>query len=480
MKLKSLLTIFFLFSLTFFLLVLISITKLTDLLENEASEISLAGESVRMGEELKSTLLRHNRNSFLYSIHRDQWRKVRKDGQEEKINELLEQASHYISNDKELEVLEEIKKEVQNYFYAQNEATKHFNGSPLQKYEHIGVAVDRVLGVIDKFVTINHLQMTALLDDVKDQNKMADILAIWILAIVIAIVAFIFIGVSMSVIKPLLALNEVIGKYSGGQLSTRAQSKGLHEIRSIAHNFNQMADHIEVAKQDQFRFMAAVAHDLRNPLASLKSATELLILNDKKEDQELLSIINGQINNLETQVSDLLDMTKIEAGQLTLKYEHHDLRDIITREVNLYRLSATIHQFRLQLGNRPLLCSCDSTRMSQVLGNLLSNALKYSPAGGVIDIEAHINKNRILIEISDQGIGIEEADLENIFKPFKRSQATKNTIMGVGLGLSTSRHIIEAHGGTLSVRSTPGRGSTFTLNLEKELPQTIEVTEAYH
>lgn len=466
MKLKSLLTFFFLFILVFFLILLFSVTKLTNLLEQEAHAISNAGEGVRIGEELKSTLLRHNRNFFLHAIHLDAWRLIRTKSQEKKIEELLQLASAFTSDKQEKEVLLEIDQEINSYFLSQKKANENPGTSPLQNYERTGLTVERVLVVIDKFVAINHLQMSTLLNEVKQQNKMADILTISALAIILFIAGIIFVGLSIAVIRPLLALSDTISRYSSGSIQVRAKAIGLYEIVEIAKNFNHMADHIEVAKQNQLRSIASIAHDLRNPLSSVTTASELLMLKCESKDQELLSIIHEQIKSLDRQVNDLLDMTRIESGHINLQRETVDIRTIIRQAVDLYRLSSHSHKFKLELGPEPLLCHCDPIRLSQVFNNLISNAIKYSPAGGVVSIKAEIVEGNIVISISDRGIGISEDDLDKIFKPFQRSQATRNTIVGVGLGLSTSRHIIEAHRGSLTVDSNLGRGSTFKITME--------------
>ena len=138
---------------------------------------------------------------------------------------------------------------------------------------------------------------------------------------------------------------------------------------------------------------------------------------------------------------------------------------MIRDAVDLQRAGATIHTIQVHVPDFPLACRCDSARFSQVLNNLLSNAIKYSPNGGTVDVIARQDGDDIEVSVRDEGIGIEANDLESIFTPFKRTIATKSTIPGVGLGLSTSRRIVEAHGGALSVSSVPGRGSTFTIRL---------------
>jgi two-component system phosphate regulon sensor histidine kinase PhoR len=131
----------------------------------------------------------------------------------------------------------------------------------------------------------------------------------------------------------------------------------------------------------------------------------------------------------------------------------------------LHKTTSKIHKIILNLSEEKIPVRCDTGRILQVLNNLLSNTIKYSPTGGEVRIEAKRLDGNVQISVCDQGIGVAEIDLSGIFKPFQRSSATIGTIPGIGLGLSVSRHIVEAHGGTLTVNSQIGEGSTFTVKL---------------
>ena len=179
--------------------------------------------------------------------------------------------------------------------------------------------------------------------------------------------------------------------------------------------------------------------------------------------------VYGQLTQLarylDRLLQDLLDTARIEAGQFELEYSVHDVTVLVKDAVELHKNWPIPHHFRLEIPDQPLLCMCDEARISQVLTNLLSNAMKYSPDRSTITVKAAADEELVIVEVTDQGIGIDSSELKSIFKPFRRTTATRGVYPGTGLGLSASRRIIESHGGRLEVESRLGAGSTFTVFL---------------
>jgi signal transduction histidine kinase len=233
----------------------------------------------------------------------------------------------------------------------------------------------------------------------------------------------------------------------------------------IADSFNSMADYLEERRRDQLRFIASIAHDFRNPLNAMSVAARLLLDKSPEETREVTASILRQVRNLDHLLTDLLDTTRIEAGQFTLDFSVLDIASLVRDVVALHRSWPVPHEIDLDAPDTPLLCLGDESRLSQVLNNLLSNALKYSPGGSMVEVSAAKRGEEVILKVADQGIGIAGDERETIFMPFRRSAATRGTIPGIGLGLSASRRIVEAHGGRIEVESTLGRGSTFTVHL---------------
>src|SRR5690606_15803676 len=264
--------------------------------------------------------------------------------------------------------------------------------------------------------------------------------------------------------RPLTRLSEVIADF-GERPEPRAEASGVLEIREIASQFNTMADKLEERKRDMLQFVASVAHDLRNPLAALLSAAEVLRAADGVADKQLGDLVARQVRHLDQLLGDLLEVSRIEAGHLVLRLRETDLAALVRDSVALARAGTTMHEFVVDLPAEPLKCQCDPARVMQVLNNILSNAVKYSPTGGMISINAERSGAWARVSIGDQGAGIDAAEHESIFLPFQRSSGTRDAIPGIGLGLSASRRIVEAHGGTLTVASRLGEGAVFTMSL---------------
>jgi len=215
--------------------------------------------------------------------------------------------------------------------------------------------------------------------------------------------------------------------------------------------------------------IASVSHELRTPLTSILGFTETLLTRPVPEDQRVryLGIIADQARRLESLVGDLLNLRALEEAGLELQLEDLDLRDVLTEQAAAFESQLTQHELRVDLPSEPLLVRADRRRVSQVVGNLLSNALKYSPSGGAVSIRAERRDGRFVVSVADEGIGIPEESRHDVFLPFVRVGREANA-EGTGLGLAISRRIVRRHGGEMDFESTPGKGSTFSFELPFE------------
>lgn len=267
---------------------------------------------------------------------------------------------------------------------------------------------------------------------------------------------------------PVLNLRNQMDRFARGERTLRSDISSPREFADIAATFNVMADSLEAKRAAQLRFISAVAHDLRNPLSSMKLYAQLYRpsrpLPEEAKIRKAFAVIESQVDRLSRMTTDLLDATRIEAGELELQIEVVDLVQI-AREVNsVLEESSPRHQLELQTPV-PLEVAGDATRLYQVFMNLVNNAIKYSPGGGKVLVRVFKLDQEARISVTDEGIGIAPGELNQIFEPFRRSGSVKQNIPGVGLGLSVTRRIIEAHGGRIAVESTLEQGSTFTVSL---------------
>jgi signal transduction histidine kinase len=269
--------------------------------------------------------------------------------------------------------------------------------------------------------------------------------------------------------KPAIQLVGSIERYAQGDRSARATEEGPAEFRSIAHRFNDMASTLESQRNAQLAFLAGVAHDLRNPLSALKMAAGMITpdqpLPPEDRVRQLFGRVQRQVDRMERMVFDVLDAARIEAGNLELQMERCDARDLSRAIVDLFEPAARTHQLVAEVPEDPVLLTCDPGRIEQVLTNLVSNAIKYSPRGGPVRVAVARESATVVLSVADEGIGMSTEDVDHVFEPFRRTGTSKEAIPGVGLGLFVARRIVEAHEGRISVTSTVGKGSTFTVRL---------------
>lgn len=218
----------------------------------------------------------------------------------------------------------------------------------------------------------------------------------------------------------------------------------------------------------QSNFVSVVSHEFRTTLTSIQGFSELICDEEvsHEEVKEYAADINSNALLLNEMISEMLDLERLQSGQMQIKQAMIDLNTLLSRIINSISALTPHHEFHLQLDETLPLLSGDQDRLIQVLTNLVGNAIKYSPAGGEIFIRSEINNNFAHVSIQDQGIGIPAHALEQIFTPYYRVEAESSRyITGTGLGLSIVRQIIEMHSGKVWVESTHGQGSTFHFTL---------------
>ncbi len=228
---------------------------------------------------------------------------------------------------------------------------------------------------------------------------------------------------------------------------------------------------LEVASRHKSEFLANMSHELRTPLNAIIGFSEVLAermfgeINDKQA--EYLGDILESGRHLLSLINDILDLSKIEAGRMELELSEFNLPDAIDNTLTLVRERAQRREIRLARSIDPRVgnVSADERKVKQVLLNLLSNALKFTPEGGRIDVGVAVRDGMAEVSVTDTGVGIASEDLDAVFEEFRQVGTAAKKVEGTGLGLAISRKFIELHGGRIWVTSTPGVGSTFAFTL---------------
>ncbi len=242
-----------------------------------------------------------------------------------------------------------------------------------------------------------------------------------------------------------------------------------NELRLIRRELAEANEKLQQLNRLKSIFLAMAAHDLRGPLTSIHGFAEFLKEDiTGKKQLEFVEIIAVQSDRLRRLINDLLDLDQIEQGKLVLDWRKCNLKDVVDEVV--IALVPTIEMRRqsitVNLPTRPLVIWADSERLTQVVYNLIDNAVKYTPEGGQIRITARRNRESIELEVTDTGRGMTADQVANLFSLYYRSaEARHSDIPGTGLGLFIVKTLVEAHQGEISVESDLGRGTSFSIRL---------------
>lgn len=237
--------------------------------------------------------------------------------------------------------------------------------------------------------------------------------------------------------------------------------------------------HYEAQLKDEF--LATLAHELRNPLAPLRNVAEILRLEPLSETaRHATGVMERQISQLVRLIDDLMDVSRITRGQLTLRKERVDLRSIVESAVETAQpqLGAAGVSLTLEIPEEPLLLDADATRIAQVILNLLTNAAKFTPSGGRVFVSARRHAERVAVVVRDTGVGIAPEDQEKVFGMFVQlNRDMRRSQTGLGIGLTLVKQMTEMHGGTVAVWSAgAGQGSEFTVHLPLAVTADIDRT----
>jgi signal transduction histidine kinase len=267
-------------------------------------------------------------------------------------------------------------------------------------------------------------------------------------------------------VEQVQAAAAAIGK---GDLATRVPARaGGDAVDSLARAFNEMLDRIAAAVEELKTLSSNVAHDLRRPLARIRGAAELAVTAkpDVAELQQAAGLVVEECDRLDGVIGTLLDIAQIQAGVVRRRKERMDIRRVLSDAVDLFSSVAEEKHIaiRLETPGPEVPFHGDRSAMQRVVANLLDNALKYTPAGGLVSVGCEVAAGWLRIRVADNGMGIAAEDLPRVFDRFFRCERSRSS-EGTGLGLSLAQALVKAHGGVITVESAPGTGSTFCVNL---------------
>jgi two-component system, OmpR family, sensor histidine kinase BaeS len=283
--------------------------------------------------------------------------------------------------------------------------------------------------------------------------------------VVVIVLAILFaIRVFSTAIRPLAELGRAAERLADGEPGVRVDLRGPRPVRGLAASFNAMADRLDRTRSDRQALLADVTHELRTPLTVVSGGIEAMLDGVHPLDEDHLAPLLAETRAMDRLLDDLRTLSLAEAGALPLHREAVDVRALADEVVAAHRTRAEAGRVALTGAGEPsLVTSIDPLRVREILGNLVGNALRHTPAGGHVTVHVRAIGPDAVLEVSDDGEGIPSDELGRVFDRFHRRADSG----GSGLGLAIVRDLAAAHGGSVSVTSDgiPGRGSAFTVRL---------------
>lgn len=300
-----------------------------------------------------------------------------------------------------------------------------------------------------------------------EQAHIQSVLWSAVLGVILAVVLSLF--VAKRITSPLIQMRKVAERMAKGELGARVQIKGNDEIATLGISLNFLAQQLIHQEQLRKTMTADVAHELRTPLTTLKSHMEALIDGVWEPTPKRLESCHEEIERLRHIVGDLEQLTEMEAPQFHLNIQKENLSSIVSQSVEASRASFERKGVRLLFTETPeIFARVDRQRLGQILMNLLSNALKFTPTGGDVSVDLLQEKGSFVITITDTGIGIPSEELPYVFERFYRVDKSRDRKSGgSGIGLTIVKRLVEAHDGTIQLKSTPGAGTIVEILLPK-------------
>ncbi len=288
-------------------------------------------------------------------------------------------------------------------------------------------------------------------------------------------------SLAVNISRPIREVTQAINDLSHGTRQSPLVERGPEEIQQLAQSFNSLSQRLSSMEKARRQLLANLVHELGRPLGALRSAIQALAggaANDPQLLEDLTTGMDDQAARLQHLLEDLATLHDQVLGTLEMEYQQLNISEWLPKVLRPWQEAALDKQMTWQTDVPPDLpeISADPNRLASIVENLVSNAIKYTHSGGEISVNARVEGEELLISVKDNGSGIADDEQQKVFEPFYRGNQGRRFKQGMGLGLSIAHDLVEAHGGSISLESEPGKGSIFTIHLP--LQRTAQVLPA--
>jgi two-component system sensor histidine kinase BaeS len=350
-------------------------------------------------------------------------------------------------------------------------------GNPAISLDSPKTSKAAVLGVLDLYLNGDVIGRLALeqsktLKDIQDlgfaaqQNKQLILISVFMIAL--ALLASI--PLAGHLVRPVRALLEATRSLASGNYQTRTKVSSMDELGQLTEHFNSLAATLEANESSRQRWISDISHELRTPIAVLKSQIEAVVDGIRVPNSELITSLNNKVNHLNALVDDLYQLSLSDAGALSYRKTALSLSDLLQSAVDDYQTAFEEKNIQLSLnveGLKQDQILADGDRLLQLFNNLMTNSLRYTDPGGCLQIEAKSNRGGFELSFSDSSPGVADVDLPRLFERLFRVERSRNRASGgAGLGLSLCENIVQAHQGEIGAHQSPLGGVQIRFTLK--------------
>ena len=342
---------------------------------------------------------------------------------------------------------------------------------------------DQIRDRLDTVIADERTRAAETAASAQAEARRAIVLGFGGIAASVAMILLLGFYLTRSIARPVREVASEANRIARGELNVQLDERGPGEVGALKRAFRAMAadlaerqraleeqnERLRESERLKSELISIVSHEIRTPLASILGFASVLQQKDVDavDRARFLEIIGSESRRLATLLDDFLDVQLLEEGPLELSLAEVDVSALVRTQALLFSAQSERHRLDVLLPEDPLVVRGDVGRLAQVLANLISNAIKYSPQGGTVEVSAEEDDGIVRIRVRDEGFGIPPELGDRIFTKFFRGAAAARGISGSGLGLALSRSVVEAHGGSIGFESTVGEGTTFSVELPK-------------
>lgn len=345
---------------------------------------------------------------------------------------------------------------------------------PSAKSPQLKKAVNGFIGLADRarvITTRSNELIDREVEAMRATAAQAQRITLWQLLALVPVVIFLVAGFTILIARPIRQIDSAIRRLGGGEFNTAVEVTGPEDLQYLGERLEWMRRRLVDLEQQKNRFLRQVSHELKTPLTALREGAELLsdeVVGKLSPDQrEIAEILRHNSIKLQRQIEDLLSYGAIQFHKVALELKPLSIRRVINRVADDQKLAIRARNLKLEIEADDVTLAADFEKLRAVLDNLVSNAIKFSPANGAISVAARSEGTQLVLDVSDEGPGIAPGDRARVFDPFYQGRINAaGLVKGTGIGLSVVKEYVAAHGGSVEVvNDAPDTGARFRVRL---------------